>query len=215
MKKAIIYCRVSTTKEVQQTSLHRQRVELEGVAKEYDLFVIRTIEETASGYDVDRDGILELLSLFREQRATILLIQDDTRIGRGNAKMAIIHQLRKFGIQIYTIRDQGELQLSEADTMVLDIVSVVEEYQRKLHNVKIKRGVLSAISQGYKPHENFKGRAGGGREKKELPIEEIVKLRNRELTFHEIAATLRGLGYDVSKATVHRRFKEFQSLNNL
>ncbi|MEH7664509.1 recombinase family protein, partial [Bacillus velezensis] len=27
--------------------------------------------------------------------------------------------------------------------------------------------------------------------------------------FAEIAATLRGFGYDVSKATVHRRFQEY------
>jgi hypothetical protein len=29
------------------------------------------------------------------------------------------------------------------------------------------------------------------------------------LTFSEIAATLRGFGYNVSKATVHRRYQEY------
>ncbi|MGA9226650.1 MAG: recombinase family protein, partial [Mesobacillus sp.] len=41
------------------------------------------------------------------------------------------------------------------------------------------------------------------------PIEEIVKLRNNGLTFAEIAATLRGFGFNVSKATVNRRYLEY------
>jgi transcriptional regulator len=44
----------------------------------------------------------------------------------------------------------------------------------------------------------------------EIPIEEIIKLRANGLTFSEIAATLRGFGYNVSKATVNRRFLEHQ-----
>jgi len=49
------------------------------------------------------------------------------------------------------------------------------------------------------------------RERKEVPIEEIDRLRKNGLTFSEIAATLRGFGYDVSKATVHRRYQQFLS----
>nr|WP_088105193.1 recombinase family protein [Halalkalibacter urbisdiaboli] len=211
MNKAIIYCRVSTNKEVQQTSLDRQLNELEMLAKQKKIEVIQAIEEVASGYEIEREGILEMLSLFKERAASILLVQDDTRIGRGHAKMAFIHQLRKLGVSIYTIHDQGELQLSEADTMILDIVSIVEEYQRRLHNVKIKRGMAAAIERGYRPEKNLKANSSGGRDKKEVPIEEILKLRDRELTFHEIAATLRGFGYNVSKATVHRRYQEHQA----
>ena len=42
-----------------------------------------------------------------------------------------------------------------------------------------------------------------------MPIEEIVRLRKSELTFEEIATTLRGFGHNVSKATVHRRYVEY------
>jgi hypothetical protein len=34
-------------------------------------------------------------------------------------------------------------------------------------------------------------------------------LRHNGLTFAEIAATLSGFGYPVSKATVHRRYREY------
>lgn len=208
--KAIIYCRVSTTKETQETSLKRQEEELIQLAKRYQFEVASIIKEQASGYDLDRDGILQLLEEIKEKQGQAVLIQDETRLGRGNAKIALLHVLLKEGISLYSISNNGELQLSESDSMILQIVGMVEEYQRKLHNIKIKRGMKRAVNQGYKPEKNLKNLGlHSGREKIEVPIEEIVRLRKNKLTFSEIAATLRGFGYNISKATVHRRFQEY------
>lgn len=209
--KAVIYCRVSTTKETQETSLERQELELVQLAKQNQLEIVKIIKEKASGYELDRDGILELLDMVKEHTVQVVLITDDTRLGRGNAKIALLHCILREKAKLYTITDNGELQLSESDSMVLKIVGIVEEYQRKLHNIKIKRGMKRAVSNGYKPERNLKNLGeSSGRDKIEVPIEEIVRLRRNDLTFAEIAATLRGFGYQVSKATVHRRFQEYQ-----
>lgn len=205
---AIIYCRVSTKKDTQESSLARQKEELQKFAAQSGFTIYKLIEEKHSGYDIDRVGILEVLDLLKEGEAEALLIQDETRLGRGNAKIALLHAVHKYGGTIYTVNQNGELQLSEADSMVLEIVSIVEEFQRKLHNLKIKRGMEKAVREGYKPERNLSQQHHGGRERKVVPIEEIVNLRNRGLTFYEIAATLKGFGYDASKATVHRRYKE-------
>lgn len=210
MNKALIYCRVSTEKSEQESSLKRQASELQKLAKEHQLEVVDIIEEKASGYEIDREGMLAVLAQLKEEGIGTLLIQDDTRLGRGHAKIALMHQLRKQQVKVLTIREQGELSLSEADEMVLEIVSIVEEYQRKLHNSKIRRGMIEAVKNGYRPERNLKNSHGAGRHKKEVPLEEIIRLRNMELTFHDIAATLRGFGYEVSKATVHRRYLEYK-----
>lgn len=210
MKKAIIYCRVSTKKEAQHSSLIRQKEELIELAKKNDYSIYKVIEEKASGFEIEREGIFELLEEFKDQKATVLLIQDETRLGRGNTKIALVHQLLKYNVRIETVSEEGHLKLSETDTMVLEIVSVVEEYQRKLHNLKIKRGMKKAILEGYDPSKNLGDKHNGGRSKKEVPISEIVHLKKMKLTFREIAATLRGFGYDVSKATVHRRYQDYQ-----
>jgi DNA invertase Pin-like site-specific DNA recombinase len=208
--KAIIYCRVSTNKETQETSLQRQEEELVQLAAHYQFEVVSIIKEQVSGYELERDGILELLDYIKDKRVQAVLIQDETRLGRGNAKIALLHCILKENIKLYSIAHNGELQLSESDSMVLKIVGMVEEYQRKLHNVKIKRGMLRAVKNGYKPQRNLKNQGEhAGREKIEVPIEEIVRLRKNKLTFAEIAATLRGFGYNISKATVHRRYQEF------
>ncbi|WP_174726954.1 YneB family resolvase-like protein [Mesobacillus harenae] len=208
--KAIVYCRVSTTKETQETSLARQEEELLKLAKDYGFQVQSIIKDQASGYDLDRDGVLQLLSILKNKEASAVLIQDETRLGRGNAKIALLHCILKEGAKLYSISHNGELHLSDSDSMVLQIVGMVEEYQRKLHNIKIKRGMKRAVEQGYKPQNNLKKLAvNSGRDKKEIPLAEIVRLRKNELTFSEIAATLRGFGYDVSKATVHRRYQDY------
>lgn len=210
--RAVVYARVSTEKDEQETSLKRQKNELLKLAAENGMEVVEVIEEKASGYDVDREGVFQLLELIEEKDIEAVLIQDETRIGRGNAKIAIVHSILKQGVKIFTAAHRGEMELSESDTMVLEIIGIVEEYQRKIHNLKIKRGMLRAIQNGYRPEKNLKNRNSSyKRERKEVPIEEIDRLRKNGLTFSEIAATLRGFGYDVSKATVHRRYQQFLS----
>ncbi|MGD6775276.1 MULTISPECIES: YneB family resolvase-like protein [Bacillaceae] len=213
--KGIIYCRVSTKKDTQETSLSRQREELVSLAANRDIEIIEIVEEQASGYDLDREGVFQIIELISSQHIDVLLIQDETRLGRGNAKIAFLHWLRKHEIKIFSITDNGELRLSDSDSMVMDIVAIVEEYQRKLHNLKIKRGMQRAVKRGYDPTKNLTNlHMSPGREKIEVPIEEIVRLRTNKLTFHEIAATLRGLGYEVSKATVNRRYREYIEEND-
>ena len=208
--KAIIYARVSTDKALQETSLTRQVSELEQLAEQFHFGVEEVITEQASGYEVEREGLLKLFEVIKQNEIEAILIQDETRLGRGHARIAILHYLKKEGIRIYTTAQNGSFHLSESDEMVLEILSIVEEYQRKIHNMKIKRGMKRAVENGYKPQRNLDGSVhAGGREKLELPIKEIVRLRQNELTFEEIAATLRGFGYDVSKATVNRRYREY------
>ncbi|MGJ7920961.1 YneB family resolvase-like protein [Neobacillus sp. LXY-4] len=215
-KNAIIYCRVSTTKDTQETSLARQEEELIQLARQHGFHIHTVIREQASGYELDRDGMLQLLTLIKEKDINAVLIQDETRLGRGNTKIVLLHCILKENVKLYAIDHNGELRISEADSMVLKIVGMVEEYQRKLHNIKIRRGMQRAVKSGYEPQNNLKNQGTNtGRKQIEVPIEEIVRLRKNELTFAEIAATLRGFGYDVSKATVHRRYQNYiESLEN-
>jgi len=207
----IIYCRVSTNKQTQETSLARQEEELVVAANKWKFHIHEIIKDQSSGYDLDRPGILEMLEQIQHESIDAILIQDETRLGRGNARIALLHCILKENVKIYCISEDGELQISETDSMVLQIVSMVEEHQRKLHNLKIKRGMKRAIRDGFRPEKNLSNRGNlDGRERIDIPLDEIIRLRNNKLTFEEIAATMRGFGYDVSKATVHRRYKEYQ-----
>ena len=204
-----IYCRVSTEKSTQETSLERQEQELTQLAAIKGFEVVAIEKEQASGYDLEREGILNLLERMRNKEIEGLLIQDETRLGRGNAKIALMHCIYKEGIKLYTVTHNGELEVSETDAMLLQIISIVEEYQRKLQNSKIRRGMKRAIENGYNPVKNLSNQhVGGGRERTEVPIQEIIALRIKGLTFAEITENLNRRGYEVSKATIHRRYVE-------
>ncbi|RNF40554.1 YneB family resolvase-like protein [Planococcus salinus] len=213
-KKAFIYCRVSTTKDTQETSLERQEEELMKFAFEQSYLVDQVFSDQHSGYEMDREGLLEMLNYIKTNTVDAVFVQDETRLGRGHARIALLHVMKKYGVEVYTLSDQGPIALNDMDDMVLEILAVVEEYQRKIHNAKIKRGMKRAVENGYKPEKNLSGKGNPeGRERLELPVDQIVSLKESGLTFHEIAVTLQGFGYQASKATVHRRYKEFKELS--
>jgi DNA invertase Pin-like site-specific DNA recombinase len=210
-KRCVLYCRVSTEKNTQEMSLKRQEEELNELAVELNLEIAGVFVDKHSGYDIERDGLLSLLDFIRDEDVDAVLIQDETRLGRGNARMAVLHLLAKTNTAIYSHNDSGPIALNEMDTMLLEILAIVEEYQRKVHNAKIKRGMKRAVREGYRPERNLKNRGNAeGRERIEVPISEIVALRDKGLTYEEITGVLKGLGHDISKATVHRRYKEYE-----
>ena len=211
-KKCVLYCRVSTEKEAQQTSLARQQEELTVFAKEQGYSIAHVFIEQESGYDVDREELLNMLDYIKEEQIDVVFVQDETRLGRGNARMAIIHMLQKNNTTVYTLSDGGKMSLTDVDQMLLEILAIVEEYQRKVHNAKIKRGMRRAVEKGYRPEKNLTTRGNPeGRERIDVPIEEIVALRKEGYTYKEIETTLQNRGYEVSKATIHRRFMEYES----
>lgn len=213
-KAALIYCRVSTTKDTQETSLERQEEELMKFTTEQGFMVDGVFTDQHSGYEMDREGLLELLNCIKTDKVAAVFVQDETRLGRGHARIALLHVMKKYEVEVYTLSDHGPIALNDMDDMVLEILAIVEEYQRKIHNAKIKRGMKRAVENGYKPEKNLKGRGNPeGRERLELPIDQIVSLKANGLTFHEIATTLQGFGYQASKATVHRRYKEYEKFS--
>ncbi|MCD2456812.1 recombinase family protein, partial [Staphylococcus aureus] len=79
-----------TNKEQQETSLKRQEEELTAIAAENGMEVVKVISEKASGYEMDRDGVFELLDEIKNADIDVILVQDETRLGRGNAKIALL-----------------------------------------------------------------------------------------------------------------------------
>src|SRR5690625_5530374 len=59
--RGIIYCRVSTDKEEQASSLSRQKQELTDLAKRHHITIMNHIMEKESGYKIEREGIFQFL----------------------------------------------------------------------------------------------------------------------------------------------------------
>ena len=138
-------------------------------------------------------------------------IQDETRIGSGNAKIALLHCIYERRSQCFIVfHIMGNYSYLKLIRWYYKLSEWLKNIKGSLHNVKIKRGMKRALITGYKPQKNLKNKGkNAGRDRIEAPIEEIIRLRQNRLPFSDIAATLRGFGYSISKATVHRRYQEF------
>lgn len=64
----IIYCRVSTNKQNQKTSLDRQVQELTEFCIERNYKIKKIIQEKYSGFADDRDGILTILNYLQKKK---------------------------------------------------------------------------------------------------------------------------------------------------
>lgn len=114
-KTAVIYTRVSTEKNTQETSLVRQEEELLHYAEKMNYQVLKTFQDQQSGYEVEREGLLEMMDFIKENHVKALFVQDETRLGRGNARMAILHLLQKSGTTIFSLNSAGPITLNEMD----------------------------------------------------------------------------------------------------
>src|SRR5699024_12616756 len=87
---------------------------------------------------------------------------------------------------------------------------IIEQDQSQKHNGINKRVMKKTVNIMLKTNKNLSNRdKAPGKERKSYPVEEVIRLRQKNMTFREISDTLNGLGYSVSKATVHRRYQQY------
>lgn len=167
------------------------------------------IVESHNVTEWNRPGLFRLFDMVQSQNIQAVFIQSGSCLGQGETKLATVHQLHRLGCMIYTLESQGEIVVEADESAVLYMMEKVDQLQRNWRARKISQGIQKAIREGFNPAHNLKNRGMGGRSKKKVPVEDIIALKEKNLTFEEIAATLQGWGYEVSRATVHRRYREW------
>ena len=103
--KAIIYARVSSTGDRQDTT--RQVADLTRYAAAAGLDIVATYEEKASGAKRDREVLADCLEFLKGGGAGTLLVTEISRLGRSVRQVVdIVDDLTKLGINI-CIQQQG------------------------------------------------------------------------------------------------------------
>ncbi|SMO57106.1 YneB family resolvase-like protein [Melghirimyces algeriensis] len=208
--KGIIYARVSIPQTKKEMDIEEQVKVLKNWSNILSCKVQEVITERHSGFDLDRKGLFRLLDWVRKKEIEAVLVPNDTCLGKGEAKLAVIHQLFQSGCDIYSFQSGGKLELRADEWTMLSLLSKSDELRKNWKRYKISQGMRRAISEkDYSPQMNLANRGRGKRTKKSIPIEHIVSLKEKKLTFEEIAATLQGWGYHISRSTVHRRYREW------
>lgn len=111
-KSAWIYCRIDAPEDA-HGNLKNQRKELYDYAEQIGFEVAGFSEDTGSGLDFNRIGLLEVMKATRDGKMDVLLVKRLDRLGRDTMKtLEFLRGLDKLGIQIYSPLE-GEIHLDD------------------------------------------------------------------------------------------------------
>lgn len=181
--KKIAYVRVSTIE--QNEARQREALEKYGIDK---WFI-----EKASGKDVNRPKLKELLEYIREE--DIVYVEEFSRLGRSTADLlAIVKQVEETGAKFISIKENFDTA-TPAGRLQMTMLAAISEFERAMILERQREGIAIAKREGkYK-----------GRKKIEVPnIDEYYdKYMTRQANKTQIAREL-----SISRNTLDRLFDE-------
>ena len=206
--RAVIYARVSSTGERQDTS--RQVADLTRYAEANGITVIRAFEEKMSGARENRPVFNDCIDYLASGNADILLVSELSRLGRTMRLVVdTIDNLTKAGVNIY-LQSPGIYMLNDdgtknpLTTMLVAMLSSFAEMEREQIRYRLESGRQQAIARGVKM-----GRKPGFKlSDKEILARypQVVRKINKGLSVREIAGAC-----NVSTGTVQKVKKVMRS----
>jgi DNA invertase Pin-like site-specific DNA recombinase len=146
--KAVLLCRVSTTKSEQETSSDRQLARLEEIARFRNWEIVARFAEQESGTTMRRPAIADALELVRRRRAQIIVVDHLFRFGRNAKEMLeTVDALNAMGGALY----EAERELDTTGPLgrlVFTILAAVGEFYARNGSQKIREGLARARAKG-------------------------------------------------------------------
>lgn len=205
MKRAAIYCRVSTTDQ----RCERQELDLLAYADRAGLEVVGVFKKTVSGAktsSADRPERAKVLNLSRQRHIEVILVIELTRWGRSTGDLVTtFNDLQAWGVSL--IAQTGlQLDMSTAQgKLIATLMATLAEFERDLMRERIRSGVQAAKARGVPI----------GRQKGYMPVQrrkgaQILAMRNAKYSIRQIAAEL-----GISTGTVQRVLKRGKAVTGL
>lgn len=213
MKKAVIYARVSSTNDRQDTG--RQIKDLENYAKSQNIEIVKIYEEHISGAKriEERQVLTECLEYCTSHSVDFLLLSELSRLGRSTLQvlrsLEILHEAK---VSVY-IQNLG-LYTLQADGKVNPIASIMVTVLAEMANIE-RSNIQYRLNSGRANYIANGGRLGRKKgstkseEKLRDEYKETIQLLKKGYSIRNIAR-LQGLGI----STVQRIKNQFIN-NNL
>lgn len=213
MKKAVIYARVSSTNDRQDTG--RQIKDLENYAKSQNIEIVKIYEEHISGAKriEERQALTECLEYCTKESVNFLLLSELSRLGRSTLQvlrsLEILHEAK---VSVY-IQNLG-LYTLQADGKVNPIASIMVTVLAEMANIE-RSNIQYRLNSGRANYIANGGRLGRKKgstkseEKLREEYKETIALLKKGYSIRNIAR-LQGIGI----STVQRIKNQFIN-NNL
>lgn len=213
MKKAVIYARVSSTGDRQDTA--RQIKDLEKYARSQNVEIVKTYEEHVSGAKriEERQVLTECLEYCTRNSVDFLLLSELSRLGRSTLQvlrsLEILHEAKVSvyiqNLGLYTLLPDGKV--NPIASIMVTVLAEMANIERSNIQYRLNSGRSNYIANGGKL-----GRKKGStksEEKLKEEYKETILLLKKGYSIRNIAK-LQGIGI----STVQRIKKQFIN-NNL
>jgi DNA invertase Pin-like site-specific DNA recombinase len=190
MKRAALYCRVSTVDQHPETQL----LDLRQFAVQRGFQIVETYtDHGVSGTKARRPALDKMMEDARRHRFDVLIVWSCDRLARSTKHLLqLLDEMNGFGIQFLSQREAIDTDGALGRAIIV-IVSAIAELERSLIVERVRAGMRRAKLEGRRI-----GRAP-------LQVNRALLLRDRErgLSLNQLAGTHR-----ISKASVCRVLKE-------
>ncbi len=208
MKKAVIYARVSSTNDRQDTA--RQIKDLENYARSQDIEIVKTYEEHISGAKKieERQVLTECLEYCTRNSVDFLLLSELSRLGRSTLQvlrsLEMLHEAKVSvyiqNLGLYTLQPDGKV--NPIASIMVTVLAEMANIERSNIQYRLNSGRANYIAKGGKL-----GRKKGStksEEKLREEYKETIALLKKGYSIRNIAK-LQGIGI----STVQRIKKQF------
>ena len=189
MKKAALYCRVSTGDQHIETQL----LDLRELAKQRGLEIVREYTDVISGAKSKRPGLDSLMSDARRRRFDVVLVAAFDRIARNVRHfLDVLDELSHLNVQFISMRENIDTG-GPLGRAMLTIIGAISELERSLIVERVKAGMRRAKLEGRRI----------GRTPLDIDREQVVSDRRSGMSLTHVAKK-----HGISRASVCRLMKE-------
>lgn len=190
MKRAALYCRVSTVDQHPENQLH----ELRQFASQRGLQIVKEYtDHGVSGTRARRPGLDQMLDDARRHRFDVLVVWSCDRLARNTKHLLqVLDELNQMGIQFLSQREAIDTE-GPLGRAIIVIVSAIAELERSLIVERVRAGMRRARAEGRQI----------GRARLDVNREQVVHDRRSGMSLTRVAKK-----HSVSRATVCRLMKE-------
>jgi DNA invertase Pin-like site-specific DNA recombinase len=189
MKRAALYCRVSTGDQHLETQLY----DLREMAKQRGYEIVQEYGDIISGSKAKRPGLDRLMADARRHRFDIVLVAAFDRIARNVRHfLDVLDELNHLGTQFISLRENIDTGGPLGRAIVV-IVGAIAELERSLIVERVKAGMRRAKLEGRRI----------GRAPLDIDRQRVVADRRLGMSLTEVAKK-----YRISRGTVCRLVNE-------
>jgi DNA invertase Pin-like site-specific DNA recombinase len=190
MKRAALYCRVSTVDQHPETQL----LDLRQFAAQRGLQIVQEyVDHGFCGARVRRPQLDKMMEDARHHRCDVVVVWSCDRLARSTKHLLqVLDELNGFGIQFLSQREAIDTDGALGRAIIV-IVSAIAELERSLIVERVKAGMRRAKLEGRRT----------GRAPLQVNRALLLRDRGRGLSLNQLAGTHR-----ISKASVCRVLKE-------